>query len=94
MHEKNKSSDRGCGVQSDFSAVVRGSELHALDAEWPQNGCGEDRKPGGHEESEDVLVIVVDGGNARDEGEYAQGNSEGIEEINIANEVAIANRCG
>lgn len=81
-------------MQPDFSAVVGGSDLQALDAEWPQNGCGEDRKPSRHEECENVLVIVIDGGDARDKGEYAQGNGEGVEEINIANKVAVANRRG
>jgi hypothetical protein len=77
-------------VWPDFSAVVCRSDLQALDADWPQYGGAEDRKPCTHEESEDVFAIVIDGGDTRDEGKYGQGESEGVEEVNITDEIAVA----
>ena len=56
-------------MRSDFSAVVCGSDLQALYAEWPEYGCAEDPKPSAHEESENVFVVVIDCRDAGDEGE-------------------------
>jgi hypothetical protein len=94
VNQENNRSDGDCGAKLDFDTVVCGPELHANDTDWPQYARAEDREPGTREESEDVFVVVIDGCDSGDKGQYADGYSEGVDVINVTNDFAVANRSG
>jgi hypothetical protein len=93
MNEETYGTARNRGDWPLFEAVLCGSHRNAFDAKWPKQGGSKDRKPSEREKAEDKFAVLVESRDAKDKMQDADGHGEGKEKGDIANELAVANRC-